>query len=61
MSLPYVLTNERVVENAVQANVRVYDDIDYEGTVIGAHSASGLAVLEIPCPGCMTLPFRQIR
>ena len=53
----YVLTNEHVVENAAQAIVRVYDDINYLGTVIGTDPQTDLAVLEIPCPGCKTLPF----
>ena len=53
----YVLTNEHVVENAAQVTVRVNDDMDYEGTVIGAHPQADLAVLEIPCPGCKAVPF----
>ena len=53
----YVLTNEHVIDNAARATVRVHDDEDYSGTVIGADPLTDLAVIEIPCPDCKTVPF----
>jgi len=47
----YVLTNYHVVQNADKITVKLYDDKEYIGKVIGKDSKTDLAVIKIKRPG----------
>ncbi len=53
----YVITNQHVVEGAVEVNVTVNDSDTYRGRVLGIDSVRDLAVVSICCGMFQTLKF----
>ena len=53
----YVITNQHVVEGAVEANVTVNDSATYLGRVLGTDPVRDLAVVRICCGSFRTLSF----
>jgi serine protease Do len=47
----YILTNNHVVENATEVEVRLSDDRKFKATVVGRDARTDLAVLKVESPG----------
>jgi Do/DeqQ family serine protease len=47
----YILTNNHVVENAAEVEVRLSDDRKFKATVVGRDARTDLAVLKVESPG----------
>ena len=53
----YILTNNHVVENADKIRVRLSDDREFEGKLLGRDPDSDLAVVQIKADGLKALPL----
>ena len=53
----YILTNAHVLEGAVESTVTLWDDREYEARLVGADSASDLAVIKINAVGLPAAEF----
>ena len=53
----YILTNAHVLESAVESTVTLWDDREYEARLVGADSASDLAVIKINAVGLPAAEF----
>ncbi len=53
----YILTNAHVLDGAVSATVTLWDDRDFEAELVGADSASDLAVIKIDASGLSAAEF----
>ena len=53
----YILTNSHVLEGAVSATVTLWDDREYEASLVGADSASDVAVIKIEAVGLPAAEF----
>ncbi|MBB3387131.1 MULTISPECIES: trypsin-like peptidase domain-containing protein [unclassified Rhizobium] len=47
----YILTNNHVIENAVDINVMLADGSTYDSTVVGADRETDIAIIQIKAPG----------
>ena len=53
----YIVTNNHVIENAVSAEVTLYDDRTYEAALVGYDVQTDLAVLKIDADGLIPATF----
>ncbi|MGV2181227.1 trypsin-like peptidase domain-containing protein [Rhizobium rhizogenes] len=53
----YILTNNHVIENAVDINVMLADGSTYDSTVVGADRETDIAVIQIKAPGLIAVHF----
>lgn len=53
----YIVTNNHVIKNAQQVQVRLEDNRQYEAEVIGSDPTTDIAVLKIDAEGLTPLPF----
>lgn len=53
----YILTNNHVIENAVDINVMLADRSTYDSTVVGADRETDIAVIQIKAPGLIAVHF----
>lgn len=54
----YIITNHHVIENASKITVILYDNTEYEATLVGSDSLSDIAVLKItPVEGTPLIPM----
>ncbi|MBI4312239.1 MAG: trypsin-like peptidase domain-containing protein, partial [Chloroflexi bacterium] len=54
----YILTNNHVVDGASDITVTLFDNRQFDGTVVGTFPDNDLAVIKIEEKGLPTLPFR---
>ncbi len=54
----YIVTNNHVVEGADQIKVKLFDDKEYDGKVVGSDPNTDIALIKIPSSGSLQpLPF----
>lgn len=53
----YILTNNHVIENAVDIKVKLADGSSYDSTVVGADRETDIAVIQIKAPGLFAVHF----
>lgn len=53
----YIITNNHVIENADQINIRLYDGDEYSAEVVGADPGSDVAVLKVDVEDLPAIPL----
>lgn len=54
----YIVTNSHVVKNAVQIQVKLYDNAEYKAEIIGRDQLTDIALLKINAPPQFLLPLK---